>query len=172
MEMDMELVSVNNNNRKDFLNFYKKQYLNNPLKRDSLSGLVKGLLYGTSLLCQSIELEPLMVMEKDKIIMICILAHANRMRDYIQIGFFESDEMSMQAFGLILHKAEKLARKNGATKISGSLNIHVNYGLGFLASDFDKVQSFGMAHNPNFYNEYFEKNGFETIGMVSYKKIL
>ncbi|NLB32526.1 MAG: hypothetical protein GX818_01985, partial [Tissierellia bacterium] len=50
------------------------------------------------------------------------------------------------------------------------LNIHVNYGLGFLASDYDKMQSFGSAHNPEFYNTYFEKSGFKAIDMVSYKK--
>jgi len=166
----MELVRVDKQNRKLFLNFYKKRYLNNPLKRDSLSDLVKGLLYGKSELCKSVFLEPLMIIENKKIIMICILAHAHRMADYIQISFFESDLFNIKAFKLIMDRAETLAKQKNATKISGSLNIHVNYGLGFLASDFDKKQSFGMAHNPQFYNDYFEENGFKTIDMVSYKK--
>ena len=168
----MELVRVDNKNRKSFLNFYKKKYLNNSLKRDSLSGLVKSLLYGKSELCKSVFLEPLMVIENKEIIMICILAHAHRMTDYIQISFFESDTFNMKAFKLIIDRAEMLAKDKGATKISGSLNIHVNYGLGFLASDFDEKQSFGMSHNPQFYNNYFEENGFKTIDMVSYKKNL
>jgi len=166
----MELIKVDNKNRKAFLNYYKKRYLNNPLKRDSLSDLVKGLLYGKSELCKSVFLEPLMIMENNEIIMICILAYALRMEDYIQISFFESDVFNMKAFELIMSRAETLAKEKGATKISGSLNIHVNYGLGFLASDFDKKQSFGMAHNPQFYNDYFVENGFKTIDMVSYKK--
>lgn len=166
----MELIRVENKNRKDFFNFYKKQYRNNSLKRDSLSSLLKGLLYGKSSLCESVDLEPLMVIDKNKIIMICLLAHAHRMPDYVQIGFFESDEFNMQAFDLIMDRAKKMAKSKNASKISGSLNIHVNYGLGFLASDFDKVQSFGMAYNPDFYNEYFIKNDFKTIDMVSYKK--
>jgi len=166
----MELVKVDYKNRKAFLNFYKKRYLNNPLKRDSLSDLVKGLLYGKSELCKSVFLEPLMIMENNEIIMICIMAHAHRMEEYIQISFLESDVFNMKAFKLIMNRAETLAKEKGATKISGSLNIHVNYGLGFLASDFDKKQSFGMAHNPKFYNDYFVENGFKTIDMVSYKK--
>lgn len=166
----MELVIAENKNRQEFLNYYKKQYKNNPLKRDSLSSLVKGLLYGKSVLCKAVDLEPIIIMENNKILMICILAYAHRMADYIQIGFLESSTFNMKAFQLILNRAEKLAKDKGATKISGSLNIHVNYGLGFLASDFDKVQSFGMAHNPEFYNDYFEKNGFNTIEMVSYKR--
>nr|WP_312579861.1 hypothetical protein [Sedimentibacter sp.] len=166
----MELVIARNKGRKEFLNYYKKQYKNNPLKRDSLSSLVKGLLYGKSVLCKAVDLEPVMIMENNEIIMICILAHAHRMFDYIQIGFLESSTFNMKAFQIILNRAEKMARDKGATKLSGSLNIHVNYGLGFLSSDFDKMQSFGMAHNPEFYNEYFEKNEFRTIEMVSYKK--
>jgi len=169
-DISMKLISVDDKNRKAFLNFYKKQYLNNPLKRDSLSGLLKGLLYGKSQLCSSVDLEPLIVMDNDEITMICMLAFAHRMPDYLQIGFFESREFSMEAFGLILNRAEQSAREKGAVKISASLNIHVNYGLGFLASDYDKKQSFGMAHNPEFYNFYFEKSGFNAIDMVSYKK--
>lgn len=166
----MELIIAENKNKKKFLRFYKKQYLNDPLKRDSLSGLVKGLLYGKSELCKSVDLEPLIVMENDKILMICILAYAHRLPDYLQIGFFESQGLNMTAFQLILDRAEQLAAEKGASKISGSLNIHVNYGLGFLASAYDKEQSFGMAHNPKFYHDYFEKNGFKTIEMISCKK--
>lgn len=166
----MELVSVNDRNKNQFFNFYKSQYLNNPLKRDSLSGMLKALLYGKSELCKSVELEPLMVMENNKIIMICMLAFAHRMPDYVQIGFFEAVGYNLEAFHMILNKAEAFAKEKKATKISASLNIHVNYGLGFLASGYDKMQSFGMAHNPEFYHTYFEETGFNAIEMVSYKK--
>ena len=74
----MELVIAENKNRKEFLNYYKKQYKNNPLKRDSLSSLVKGLLYGKSVLCKAVDLEPVMIMENNKILMICILAYAHQ----------------------------------------------------------------------------------------------
>lgn len=166
----MRLAGVYEKDRKVFLNYYKKQYLNNPLKRDSMSGLLKGLLYGTSELCRSVDLEPLMVTDNHKIIMICVLAYAHRMPDYIQIGFFEAGELNIDAFNMILSRAETLAKEKKATKISASLNIHVNYGLGFLAGSYDKNQSFGMAHNPEFYHKFFEKTGFEKIEMVSYKK--
>lgn len=166
----MELVSVNKNNIKCFLNFYKNQYLNNDLKRDTLSGMLKNLLYGKSQLCKSVDIKPVMVMNKDEITMISVLAHAQRMPEYVQICFFESDKFNMDAFNLILDKATKMANEKKASKLTGSLNIHVNYGLGFLASDFDKKQSFGSAHNPRFYNDYFIKSGFETIEMVSFKK--
>jgi hypothetical protein len=167
---NMELISVTNDNRKDFLKFYKKQYLLSDLKRDSMSGFLKNLLTGKSELCKSVYTEPVMVVDNNEITMISVLVHAQRMPEYIQICFFESDKFNMDAFKLILDRAVKAAEEKGAHKLTGSLNMHVNYGLGFLASDFDKKQSFGSAHNPEFYNAYFEKNGFETIDLVSYKK--
>ena len=166
----MELISVTADNRKDFLKFYKKQYLNSDLKRDTMSGLLRNLLTGKSELCKSVDTEPLMIVDKNEITMISVLAHAQRMPEYLQICFFESDIYNMDAFNLILDRAVKVAKEKGAHKLIGSLNMHVNYGLGFLASDFDKKQSFGSAHNPEFYNAYFERSGFETIDMVSYRK--
>ncbi|MGD9566710.1 MAG: hypothetical protein AB7V48_00040 [Sedimentibacter sp.] len=166
----MELVKINDKNKKMFLDFYRSQYLNNSLKRDSLSGMLNNLLYGKSELCKSVELEPLMVMENNKIIMICMLAFAHRMPDYVQIGFFEATELNMEAFQMFLARAESFANEKKATKISASLNIHVNYGLGFLADSYDKMQSFGMAHNPKFYHDFFRATGFDAIEMVSYKK--
>jgi len=132
--------------------------------------MLKGLLYGKSELCKSIELEPLMVVKNGKIIMICMLAFAQRMPEYIQIGFFEASELNIDAFQMILNRAEEFAKNKNANKITASLNIHVNYGLGFLASGYDKMQSFGMAHNPEFYHDFFIKSGFEAIDMISYKK--
>ena len=166
----MELITVGKDKRKVFLEFYKKQYLNNDLKRDTLSGMLKSLLYGNSELCSSVDIEPVMVVDNNEIIMISVLAHAQRMPEYLQICFFESEKYNMDAFKLILDRAKDMAKEKKADRLTGSLNIHVNYGLGFLASDYDKKQSFGSAHNPEFYNDYFEKSGFETIHMVSYKK--
>lgn len=166
----MELILVNQQTRKKYLDFYKSQYTNNPLRRDALSGLVKGLITGKSELCKSLELEAYLVMAGDQIIMSCMLAYAYRLPDYLQIGFFESEEFSREGFSLIMNRAEEFAREKGATKISGSLNVHVNYGLGFLASDYEQEQSFGLAHNHDFFHIYFEENGFKAIDMVTYKK--
>lgn len=132
-----------------------------------MSTILKGLLSGKSEICKSIDIEPLMIKRDKRIIMICILAFAYRMPDYIQISFFEAIEDKNEAFELILDKAKAVAKEKGATKISGSLNIHVNYGLGFLASDYESWQSFGSPHNPEFYNNLFEQNDFKTIEMVS-----
>lgn len=155
---------------KEFINFYKTQYINCSKKQDSLSPLLKKILNGKSKMNKSVDLEPLMIVEDGQVIMICILAWAHRMPEVLQISFFESSIYKPKAFKLILHRAEKLAKEKGATQITASLNIHVNYGLGFLASNYDEKQSFGMAHNPEFYNKYFQDSGFNTIDLISYRK--
>lgn len=166
----MRLIQVNNKNKNDFIKFYENRYLNDPLKRNSMFGFLKDLLNGKSEVCKMVDLEPVMVVEDNDIIMISVLAYAHRLPEFLQIGFFEAVKSDMKAFKLILGRAEILAKEKGAMKISGSLNIHVNYGLGFLASDYDKKQSFGMPHNPEFYHQFFNENGFQSIPMVSYKK--
>lgn len=166
----MELIRVDKSNSKEFIRFYEDRYLRDPLKRNSMSTILKGLLKGSYSICKSTDIEPLMVKKDDEIIMICVLAHAHRMADFLQISFFEAKEENHPAFKLILDRANLLAKEKGATKISGSLNIHVNYGLGFLASDYDKWQSFGTSYNPEFYNTLFHENGFTSMDMVSLHK--
>ena len=166
----MKLIKIDRKNKKQFIDFYEDKYLNNPLKRNSMSALLKDLLNGKSEVCKMVDLEPVMVVESGKIIMISVLAYAHRLPEFLQIGFFEASKLDMDAFKLILKRANALAKEKGASKISGSLNIHVNYGLGFLDSDYDKKQSFGMPHNPEYYHDFFNYNNFVPIPMVSYKK--
>jgi len=172
MVKKMKLEFVNKYRAKAFINFYEKRYLTDPLKRNSMSGLLKNLLNGKSEMCRSAYLEPVMVEEKGKIIMIALLTHVDRMSDFLQIAFFEADYKESRAFKLILDRAYELAKERGASKISGSLNVHVNYGLGFLASDYDKPQGFGTMHNPEFYHELFSENGFDGVELLSFKKDL
>lgn len=168
----MRLVIADKTWRRQFLEFYEKRYLHDPLKRNSMEGLLKALLYGKSVLCGSTFLEPVLVEEDGEIMMIAMLAQVERMKDFLQIAFFEAEDKNTAAFELLLDRAQELARLRKATKITGSLNVHVNYGLGFLASGFDEKQTFGSMHNPPFYNELFEEHGFQTIEMVSFTKDL
>lgn len=82
-----------------------------------------------------------MIKKDGIVIMSCVLANASRMDDYLQISFFESKEYNKEAFDLTYNKAAKMSKLWSANKISASLNIHVNYGLGFLADSYDKNQS-------------------------------
>lgn len=167
----MRLITADSKKlKKQMLDFYIEQYKTNPLKRDSMSGLLKGLLKGTSVMTKSAFLEPVMAVEGTKILVIALLAQSDRMPDMLQIAFLESCGYHPEAFQLILRRAEALSLERGAKQISGSLNLHVNYGLGYLADSYDKVQSFGMAYNPEYIHDYFIDNGFEPVELVSYKK--
>lgn len=168
----MRLIVADKERLRQFIRFYEERYLNDPLKRNSMSGLLKSLLYGKSIMCRSSYLEPVLVEENGEILMIAVLAQVERMKDFLQVAFFEAKEKNSEAFGLILSRAEELAKEKGAGQITGSLNVHVNYGLGFLASGYYEKQGFGTMHNPPFYNELFEENGFRTIDMVSFRKDL
>lgn len=156
--------------KKDFLDFYIRQYRNHPLRRDSMSGLLKGILFERSQLSKAVKSHPVMVMDGEKIIIIAVLAHVDRMGDYLQIAFFESPNHDMEAFDMIMEEANLLASSFGCRRISASLNIHVNYGLGYLVDDYQKPQSFGMAHNPPHIHRYFEDHGFDRIEMATYMK--
>ncbi len=167
----MEIIIANSKKeKKDFLNFYISQYHNHKLRRDSLSGLLKRILFETSVMSKSIKMLPLLIKKDDEVIMCCVLAKALRMQEYLQMSFFESKEHSLEGFKLLYDKAEEIAEKWQTRFICASLNIHVNYGLGFLKDSYLEPQSFGMAHNDEFIHEYFEKYGFSAIDMVTFHK--
>lgn len=167
----MELIIANSKKeKKELLMFYKSQYYDNMLRRDSLSGLLKGILFETSVMSKSIKTIPLMIKEDGIIIMSCVLANASRMDDYLQISFFESKVYNKEAFDMLYNKALETSKLWSTNKICASLNIHVNYGLGFLADSYHKPQSFGLAHNDEFIHTYFNDYGFEPIHMVNFYK--
>lgn len=84
----MKLILVRTKqDRNNFVEFYKSQYLNNSNKHDSLSIFLKNILNDNSEICRSVDLEPIIVMQRNKIVMVCILAYAYRMKDILQISF-------------------------------------------------------------------------------------
>ena len=167
----MDLIIANTRKLKmQLLSFYKSQYKKNPLARDGMSGLLKEILFEKSIMSKSIDIIPLLAIEDGNIYCTCVLAHAKRMPDTLQISFFESSEYKKDAFALIYNKALVMAKEYNVKKISGSLNIHVNYGLGFLADSYDEMQSFGMPYNKDHIHEYFRGYGFKEIDLVTFKK--
>jgi hypothetical protein len=164
------IVPKTKKEKRELLRFYKSQYLNNPLRRDSLSGLLEGVLFETSVMNQSMQTLPLMIKKDKTIVMMCVIAKAWRLPTYLQISFFESKDEHMDAFKMLFDKAMEISRLWGTEKICASLNIHVNYGLGFLADAYHRPQSFGMAHNDPYIHGYFEAFGFQAIPMVTFYK--
>lgn len=160
-------------NEKDYLQyykFYKSIYKNRPKKKDDMGSMLLSILKNKSTINKRIKLKPLLVYSEGVPIMGTLLAQVDDMSTYIQMSFFEALSENEKAFSLILEETKATGDLWGAVSISGSLNIHVNYGLGFLNAHFEKESSFGMNDNPEYYNHLFLKAGFEAIDLVTYKQ--
>ncbi len=154
----------------DYYKFYKSVYKNRPNKKDDMSSMVLSLLKNKSTLNKRIKIKPLLVYSDGVPVMGTILAQVDDMSDYIQMSFFEAVSEDKTAFSLLFEETKSTGDSWGAAFIAGSLNIHVNYGLGFLTSHYEQASSFGMNYNPEFYNHLFLKTGFKPIELVTYKQ--
>ncbi len=165
----MELLRLTPSTYKQYYKFYKDFYHRHPMKKDNMVYFLKTILNGKSAISKRLRLQPLLVKDQGQIIMGTLLAQVADMADVLQLSFFEATTNSPGAFALIETEAQRLALEWGASQLSGSLNIHVNYGLGFLKSHHGEEASFGMNYNPAFYNDLFTDAGFTTIDLVTYK---
>ncbi|MGB3366034.1 MAG: hypothetical protein WBA54_00975 [Acidaminobacteraceae bacterium] len=166
----MNLKILSENDYMEYYKFYKSIYKNRPRKKDDMSSMLLSILKNKSTINRRVKLKALLVYSSGIPIMGTLLAQVDDMNTYIQMSFFEAVSKDETAFSLILKETQITGELWGAKSISGSLNIHVNYGLGFLNSHYEKEASFGMNYNPDFYNALFLKEGFETIDLVTYKQ--
>lgn len=164
----MEIKAVDKSSINDYLALCKEVYKNNIYYRDSMTTVLKGILKGSSLICESSEIKPILVVDHGKVVAACTFAIVDRMKDTLQVTFFEALEDQEKAVEMLMDYGEKLARKHGITKILIGLNFHVNYGLGLLADHYESVQGFGSSYNPPYYIEYFKKYASEEINLVNY----
>ncbi|PAB60255.1 hypothetical protein [Anaeromicrobium sediminis] len=164
----MELKILNKNEVNEYINFVKNIYKDNVLYRNSMLNVMSDILKEKSEICKSSWIEAIMIYKENKPVLCATLAVVDRMDEILQITYFEAIDNNVDSFNLFMDHVLKRAREKGTSKISAGLNLHVNYGLGFLASDYDKKQSFGMAYNSPHYNDLFSDFGFSTIDLVSY----
>jgi len=178
----MELIRLTNKDAEKYLKFYRGVYRSYPKKKDDMGDFLERILEGKSPLNQRLDFVPVLVCKEQdgkkpkwspgkngKIpIMGAVLARCHGLPEYLQISFFEATEKNSEAFSLILKAAETLAKKWDCKTLTGGLNLHVNYGLGFLGEDTDEA-GFGMNYNPLFYNDLFREAGFFQRELVTYQ---
>jgi len=152
----------------EYLSLYKGVYKDNIYFRDSMSIVLKGILTGKSLICKSSIVKPIIVMESGKVVAACIFAIVDRMKDTLQLTFFEALSNQENAVEKMIDYGRRLAREQGINKILVGLNFHVNYGLGLLADNYNSLQGFGTQYNPPYYIDYFKKYATEEIKLVNY----
>ncbi len=168
----MNLKILDEKDYLEYYKFYKSIYKNRPGKKDDMASMLLSILKNKSTMNKRTKIKPLLVYSDGFPIMGTVLAQVDDMKQYIQLSFFEAVSDDEAAFSLILEETKATGGLWGAESISGSLNIHVNYGLGFLNSHYDQESSFGMNYNPDYYNDLFLKAGFEAIDLVTYKRQL
>lgn len=163
----MEIVKVDSNNIKAFIEFSKSIYNGNPYYRDTMSRTLYALLKGKAKICKGSFIEGVIVKKDNKILTVCLFCIVDRMDDVLQMAYFESLE-DEEALAELIFYGKEIAKRNSIKKILVGLNLHVNYGLGLLDSHFDEIQSLGSSYNPEYYIKMFEKIATEEISLISY----
>jgi len=164
----LELIHLAPEDQHHYMNFYRNIYHSYPKKKEDMGDFLEKILKGKSPLNQRLDYKPVLIYENQQPIMGAVLARCQGLPDYLQISFFEAVEKNREAFLMILQEALNLGKKWGCKTLTGGLNLHVNYGLGFLHEDTGEV-GFGMNYNPVFYNELFQEEGFSKRDLVTYK---
>lgn len=93
------------------------------------------------------------------------LIQDQRLRDTIQVSFFEAQNGLGNISGLI--KKEIRTHFPQCSKVVVGLNGHLNYGAGLLLNRFDEVPMFGLPYNPDYYAGYF--SDFAMRKMVTFR---
>ncbi len=153
------------------LHFQKEIYRGNSNYRDHQSRTLKALFAGKMEIQKKSEIVPIVAEKNNQIVGMAFLAVIDRMADKLQIAFLEMRN-DFEIAKAIVDFAKEFAKERRIRSILIGLNFHVNYGLGLLASDFDKVQSIGSAYNPAYYTEHLEKLATTTKNLVSYKGLI
>ena len=163
---------------KSFLSFRKKKYKDDAKYVDNNYFMLQEIFAGKLHFVKSVEIIPAMVVAEESDVLahartgdiLCeaIIAYAPLLPEYIQICFFESLEGCEKAVELLMDQAGRIGKEHGCSRIVIGLFGHVNYGLGFLNSHYDSVNSFSSLGNPAYYNAYFENLGCEKTKLNTY----
>lgn len=156
--------------QKEYLNFRKKLYQTDKKYIDNNYFMIQEIFHGKLNFIQQIKIYPLNVKDdNDSILCQGIIAFAPQLPEYIQLCFFESLPGQEEAVSLLVSEVIKKGLNLKCKRMVIGLCGHVNYGLGFLDSHFDEVNSFSSNGNPDYYNSYFRNLKCEEIRLNSYR---
>lgn len=166
----MKAVEVNNRKtQKKFLDFRKKIYKNNPVFVDNNLFMIKELFAGKTSFTDNKEIFVYNIEENNVVLCQGMIVYTGMLPEYVQLCFFESEPDAYEAVKLLVDKAVEIGTVYGCEKLVIGLNGHVNYGLGFLNSDYDEKNSFSSSVNPEYYNTYFRQMNCDEINLNTYK---
>ena len=155
--------------QKKFLDFRKRLYRNNPIFVDNNLFMLKEFFDSKTSFTENKELFAYNIEDKDKVLCQGIIIYTKMLPDYVQLCFFESLPNVEDAVKILVDKAMEIGNVYGCEKLVIGLNGHVNYGLGFLNSDFNEKNTFSSSANPAYYNDYFKSLSCDEINLNTYR---
>ncbi len=165
----MNIVNVVSKKEQNiFLKFRRKIYKANPKFVDNNSIMIKQVFSKATAFVEEKEIFPLYVEDDGKILCEGIVVYAKKLSDYIQLCFFEAEENVFDAVKMLVDKAIEIGKSFNCEKLVIGLCGHVNYGLGFLCTNFDSKNSFSGSINPSYYIDYFKKFDLDEIMLNTY----
>lgn len=167
--MGMKIVTVEHKrDEKQFLRFRKNLYQTEKTYIDNNYFMIREVFRKQTSFINGKDIYPLNVLHDGRIVCQGIVVFAKDLPEYIQLCFFESLPDQTAAVKMLVNHAVEIGKKKGCKKIVVGLNGHVNYGLGFLCSHYDTVNSFSATANPSYYHTYFKGMEFSEIKMNTY----
>ena len=164
----MQFVIAEGKDIEKYIKFTQEVYKGNRFYKDSLTGILKSILYRKNVFSKNVDITPVMVMEDNMVLAVGTFIITEKLQDTIQIAFFEAKEGYQEAVDIIVGKAKKKCKDKNLNKIIIGLNGHVNYGLGLLADHFNSEACFGSSYNPQYYLDYFKKYDAKDYELKSY----
>ena len=169
------IIAENKQQQKRFLKFRKQLYQNSKKYVDNNYFMLLEIFAGKLHFVQNMEIFPVYITagkeesgEGTKILCEGVIAYAKELPEYIQLCFFEALPGQQEAVKLLVEKTIEVGRQKNCAKLVIGLFGHVNYGLGFLDSHYEDVNSFSSLGNPEYYNQYFRAMKLAEIKLNSY----
>ena len=166
----MKAVEVKDKkSQKKFLDFRRKIYRDNPVFVDNNLFMIKEVFAKKTSFTDNKEIFVYNIEDNNDVLCQGIIVYTKCLPDYIQLCFFESLPNVENAVKILVDKAVELGMIYGCERLVIGLNGHVNYGLGFLNSDYDTKNSFSSSANPQYYNDYFKALNCDEINLNTYR---
>lgn len=137
-----------------FFNVSKDIYKNNTFHRSTEDDIVDLIVNGKTGFCSHAKLISFIIEEDDKILGRFSLINDLKLIDYIQVAFLELQINLKNIIAEIIKKAKEYFPD--CKRICFGLNGHLNYGLGYLADNYNETPTFGLQYTPPYYIDYFK----------------
>lgn len=139
--------------RREFFGLTKRIYMNNAAHRGTEDDVIRILISPGCALAKRSNINPIIARDGKDVVGRFVLFHDEKLKEYVQIGFFEA----MPGYQGLVAEALSLAENHAheATRVVAGLGGHINYAAGFLLDNFDQTPAYGLPHSAEYYPGWF-----------------